>query len=562
VPDRGPTIIADQSQCIGCSACTRVCPTRALRVRDTSIQAKPQLCVNCGACIVACKHSALRSRTSTSADLERFKVRVAIPSLVLYGQFGEDVRPSQILRAFRSLGFDTACDISWVCEMVAAAIDAYLTDCQGPWPKISMTCPAVVRLIQLQYPDLIPHLIPIDTPREVAAKLHRRRLAAEHGVALSDIGMFYISPCTALLDAIERPLGRQTSSLDGAFSISELYGPLLRAIRNSPDADSDESVSIRGLRWVMASGELPGMRNANSISVKGLQDVIYVLDRIESGHCSGADFVNAYICSDGCFSGHLTIASRYSAQRYLHNIVRQLKEPPPVKEERVRGLMQARLFDLDYAIAPLPVSKPNVDLRQSVARQQQRREIWSQLPKRDCGACGAPDCDSLAGDVVDGEAQITACPFTRIEQLLRDDLTPGPEIGARRVAIRACCPHCNLSLTHGRQLEIALVTPGFAEPVRTILSAVMGVNTLKPIGEEPEGVIMQIHCPDCGKRLEIGEHCSLCGAPLARLNLRGGGTYQLCSRRGCMGQTVSGPCTSEGLVALNEPDADPTKEGS
>jgi Fe-S-cluster-containing hydrogenase component 2 len=561
VPERGPTLIADHSQCIGCSACTRVCPTKALRVRDKIVQTKPQFCVNCGACIVACKHGALRSRTSTSADLERFKLRVAIPSLVLYGQFGEDVRPSQILRAFRSLGFDAACDISWVCEMVASAIDAYLTDCQGPWPKISMTCPAVVRLIQLQYPDLIPHLVPIDTPREVAAKLHRRRLAAEHGVDPAEIGMFYISPCNALVDAIERPLGRQTSSLDGSFSISELYGPLLRAIRNTAGGESEEPVSIRGLRWVMASGELPGMRNANSISVKGLQDVMYVLNRIESGHCSGADFVNAYICSDGCFSGHLTIASRYSAQRYLHHIVRQLKEPAPVKEERVRGLMQARLFDLEDAISPQPVSKPNVDLRQSVARQQQRREIWSQLPKRDCGACGAPDCDSLAGDIVEGEAQVTTCPFVRIEQLLRDDLTPGVELRNRRVAIRACCPHCNLSLTHGRKLEIALVTPGFKEPVRTVLSAVMGVYTRKPKVEDDEGVIMQICCPECGKSLEIDEHCCRCGAPLARLNLRGGGSYQLCSRRACPGQTISGPCTNEGLVALNEPITDPIKEG-
>ncbi|HEX7499041.1 MAG TPA: 4Fe-4S binding protein, partial [Polyangia bacterium] len=96
--ERGHSIIADHSQCIGCSACTRVCPTRAIRVRDKVVQTKEQLCVNCGACIVACKHAALRARTSTSADLERFKVRVAIPSLVLYGQFGEDVLPGQILR--------------------------------------------------------------------------------------------------------------------------------------------------------------------------------------------------------------------------------------------------------------------------------------------------------------------------------------------------------------------------------------------------------------------------------------------------------------------------------
>jgi NAD-dependent dihydropyrimidine dehydrogenase PreA subunit len=562
VADRGNAIIADHSQCIGCSACTRVCPTRALRVRDKIVQTKKELCLNCGACIVACKHGALRARTSTSADLERFKIRVAVPSMVLYGQFGDDVRPGQVLSAFRSLGFDLGCDISWVCELVAAAIDAYLTDCHGPWPQISMTCPAVVRLIQVKYPDLIPHLIPIDPPREVAPKLHRGRLAAEYGVLPSDVGMFYISPCTALVDAIERPLGRRASSLDGAFSISELYGPLLRVIRNSLDSDSGDQVSIRGLRWVLANGEIPGMRNVNSISVRGLQDVMYVLDRIEAGRFSGADFINAYICSDGCFSGQLTIASRYTAQRYLHQIVRRLGDPPPVKEERVRSLLQARLFDLDDAILPSESSPPATDLRLSAARQRQKRELWSQLPKRDCGACGAPDCDSLAGDVTDGEAQLTDCPFFQVDKLLRDNPSAKIASSGRRLVVSACCPRCNMMLTQGQCLQLAAVTTDSARPVRATLSAVVGELNTKLSGEVPEGTISQISCPECGKSLEIDQHCSLCSAPLVQLNLRGGGTYRLCSRRGCGMQIIAGPCTSEGIVPLVGAPVSLPEEGS
>ena len=271
MPKRNHAIVLDESRCNGCVACSMACPTRALRVRSNLVRADWDRCIDCGACIGACQRDALRPRTSSSADLERFKYKVAIPSLVLYGQFGDDVRPGQILHAFRSVGFDLACDISWMCEMVAAAIDAYLTDCSGPWPKISITCPAVLRLMQLEYPSLLPHLVPINTPRELAAKLHRRRIATELGLDPGDIGLFYISPCTSLVDTIESPLGRRTSHLDGAFSIAELYGPLLRAIKSDPGATSEETVSIRGLRWVMANGEIPGMRNENSITVKGLQ---------------------------------------------------------------------------------------------------------------------------------------------------------------------------------------------------------------------------------------------------------------------------------------------------
>ena len=117
-------------------------------------------------------------------------------------------------------------------------------------------------------------------------------------------------------------------------------------------------------------------------------------------------------------------------------------------------------------------------------------------------------------------------------------------------------------LTQGPYLEIAALTPGSERPVRARLSAVVGEIGAKLSGEGPEGTTMQIGCPECGTSLESTERCSLCGAPLARLNLRGGGTYQLCSRRGCGGQTISGPCTSEGLVPLAGRTSDSSQEGS
>ncbi|HOU90289.1 MAG TPA: 4Fe-4S binding protein [Polyangiaceae bacterium] len=109
---RTQAIVIDESRCVGCVACSKACPTQALRVRQNLVRANRALCIDCGACISACEHGALRPRTSTSADLQRFKLRVAVPSMVLFVQFGDDVRPGQILHAFRSIGFDLACDIS------------------------------------------------------------------------------------------------------------------------------------------------------------------------------------------------------------------------------------------------------------------------------------------------------------------------------------------------------------------------------------------------------------------------------------------------------------------
>jgi iron only hydrogenase large subunit-like protein len=213
--ERSHCVLIDAAKCVGCVSCSQACPTRAIRVRDHLARANDELCIDCDACIDACRFDAVKARTSSPADLKRFKYTVAMPSLTLYAQFDKGVQPGQVLRALRHLGFDSTCDISWMCEMLTGATDAYLSECKGLWPKISVTCPAVVRLIQIRYPDLIPHLVPLETPRELAAKLRRRRLASELGLDPSEIGIFFITPCTAIIDSIKATLDRTPPELAG-----------------------------------------------------------------------------------------------------------------------------------------------------------------------------------------------------------------------------------------------------------------------------------------------------------------------------------------------------------
>jgi len=418
--ERSHAVVTDPDKCIGCVSCSQVCPTRAIRVREELARVDDELCIDCGACIDACRWDAMKAKTSSPADLKRFKHTVAVPSLTLYAQFDKGVQPGQVLRALRHVGFDSTCDISWMCEMLTGATDAYLSECDGPWPKISVTCPAVVRLIQIRYPDLIPHLVPLETPRELAAKLRRRRLAAELGLDPSEIGIFFITPCTAIVDSIAAPVGLEASNLDGAFSIAELYGPLLKAIKRDPGADSAESISAKGLRWAMAGGEISAMRNSNAMTVRSLRDVVWVFDRIESGTFAGVDFIEAYICSGGCVGGTLTIAGRFVAQRNIRQLARAIGDSGKVKEEKVRSMLREHFFDIESEIHARPVRPLARDLRRAIALKRERDALRQRLPGKDCGACGAPNCDTLAEDVVRGEAAIEDCVFVRLESLEKE----------------------------------------------------------------------------------------------------------------------------------------------
>lgn len=412
------SIVFDSGRCVGCVACCKACPTGAIRVRDGCAEADLDLCIDCGECIRWCRHRAVHAVTAKPADLRRFRYTVAFPALTLYSQFGRDVEPGQVLEALRTVGFDEVHDLSATCDLHASATDAWLTECRGPWPKISVTCPAVIHLILLNYPDLVEHLLPIEPAREVAAKLLRRRLAAERGLAPHEIGIFFVTPCAAIRHSIHHPAGRGASHLDGAFGISELYGPLLRAVRSSGPAEPPPSISRRGLLWAMAGGEIAGLRDANTITVGGVRDVVRLFDHVEEGKLQAIDFVEAYACPDGCISGPLTVEDRYAARRTLQHLVRRQSpragDDPVVSEERARAMLREHSFDLVEHLQARPLRPLASDLKEAAARRREAERILASLPGKDCAACGAPSCAAHAGDVVRGRAALEECVFVRL----------------------------------------------------------------------------------------------------------------------------------------------------
>jgi Pyruvate/2-oxoacid:ferredoxin oxidoreductase delta subunit len=418
------SIAREENRCVGCVACSKACPTKAIRVRQDLMVVNPVLCIDCGECLRVCPHDAVRARTSSPSDLKRFKFTVAIPSSTVYTQFGHEVTPEQISGALLDHGFNAVYDGTWISPMVSSAVDTYLSECEGPWPKISVTCPAINRLILIRYPDLAPHLVPIHTPRELKAKMARRKFASTLGYSPDDIGIFYITPCSAIMQSIVQPVGLQESNCDGAFSVAELYGSMLRAIRAGRTATVEAGFDPRGLLWGVSGGESAGMRNLNTLAVSGVKDVTAVFDSIESGKFLNVDFLEAYICPDGCVSGQLLIEGRYAARHTLQRLLAQeTGHRTPVKEEKVRSLFYQHFFDMEDAIKAPAIKPVAGNLQQAILRRQAKTRLVEQLPHKDCAACGAPDCATFAEDIVDGQAHLDDCLFLKLKS--REPLPEG-----------------------------------------------------------------------------------------------------------------------------------------
>lgn len=243
------------NRCKGCVNCIKRCPTEAIRIRGGKARITESRCIDCGECIRQCSSHAKTAITDSLADLEGYKHNIALPAPALYAQFGLEYSVEAILAGLLKLGFDEVFEVALGAEIVSLAIQDYLQQADIKLPAISSACPAVVRLIQVKFPELIEHLVPINPPVEVAARIARTEYAKKLGIDPAEIGVWFITPCPAKMTAVKQPLGAKTSHITGAIAISQIYGDLLRVLSQGENAVDGQRASWVGIGWAVAGGD-------------------------------------------------------------------------------------------------------------------------------------------------------------------------------------------------------------------------------------------------------------------------------------------------------------------
>ncbi|MFH2012443.1 MAG: [Fe-Fe] hydrogenase large subunit C-terminal domain-containing protein [Pseudomonadota bacterium] len=407
------SITLDYEKCMGCTNCIKRCPTEAIRVRGAKAEIIGERCIDCGECIQVCPYNAKIAVTDTLDKLSEFKYKIALPGPPIYAQFKEEEKVENILNAFLEIGFDDVFEVALAEELLSFMTRHYLSTNKHKKPLISSYCPAILRLMQIKFPDLLCQVSPFITPGEISARLAKEEAVKRTGIAYKDIGAFAISRCPARVTEIRQPMVLEASAVDGVISISLVYKDLLKQLtehhKKEKNMNLQKATGI-GMSWGYIGGEASALNYGSVLAVCGIQNVTSVLEEVERGEFKDVDFLEFRACTGGCVGGPLSIQNPFVGTVKLKKFVEKYRTKTPYYQEKeMLDFYQQGRFVSAKPILPRPIMMLDEEISKALHKVERLDKITSKLPGLDCGACGAPSCRALAEDIIRGIAVDTDC---------------------------------------------------------------------------------------------------------------------------------------------------------
>ncbi|MCH5191754.1 MAG: 4Fe-4S dicluster domain-containing protein [Oscillospiraceae bacterium] len=419
------SVYLDESKCKGCVQCLKRCPTQAIRVRNGKAHINSERCIDCGECIRICPYHAKCAEKYSFNEILEYKYRVALPAPSLYGQFNNLDDTDYVLTGLKRLGFDDVFEVSKGAELVSEATRLILSMNKTKMPVISSACPAVVRLIRVRFPSLIDNVLDLNAPMEEAARLARIKAREDTGLPDEDIGVFFISPCTAKISSIKQPLCNEKSNINGVFGIKDIYPVLFQQMDKIEKLENLSESGIIGVGWASSGGESSALLKDRYLAADGIESVIKVLGELEDEKLNDLEFIELNACSGGCVGGPLTVENPYVAKARLH---------------RLRKYMPVSCNHLEYETVPKEMhwQKPLEaapwkladNVSEAMAKMSEIKQLMTVLPGLDCGMCGSPSCQAFAEDTVRGHADINDCIFFLKDKEGAKNFIPAPFRGS------------------------------------------------------------------------------------------------------------------------------------
>ena len=257
-----PSIWRDLAKCVECGLCADACGEAGqqqfvIGIAERGSERLPVTvfdrdladtrCISCGQCTLVCPVGALieaphwhevlhtlDSRRRISAVQVAPASRIAISEE--FGMKPGTVSTGRMINALRELGFDYVFDTNFGADLTIMEESAELLsrlEAQRDLPLFTSCCPGWVNWVEINRPDLLPHLSTTKSPQQMHGALTKRgrfALSLGEGFAEGRAEPYVVSimPCTAKKDEARRP--GQSEDLDHVLTTREL-ARMIRARR-------------------------------------------------------------------------------------------------------------------------------------------------------------------------------------------------------------------------------------------------------------------------------------------------------------------------------------------
>lgn len=242
-------ISIDKDLCTGCQECVKVCPAYAIVGENGKPQEiDTQRCVLCGQCVQVCKSYAsvidygekfIQDKkeerkipevineplfaANNICDVDKVKAALNDPNKITMVQcapavrvaLGEDfglelgaLTPGKMAAALKALNFDKVYDTNFAADLTIMEEGNELVKrvtTGGTLPMFTSCCPAWVKFLENNYPELTDHLSSCKSPQQMGGAVFKTYGAKINNINAKDIYSVSIMPCTCKKYECDRP---------------------------------------------------------------------------------------------------------------------------------------------------------------------------------------------------------------------------------------------------------------------------------------------------------------------------------------------------------------------
>ncbi|MCR5509377.1 MAG: 4Fe-4S dicluster domain-containing protein [Lachnospiraceae bacterium] len=219
-------LIKTNDNCIGCNRCIKACSSMGANVavergRGNVIEVDPVKCIACGACLDVCEHNAREYEDDVERFFDDLKKGVRISVLIAPAFLANYPRDyEKYLGMLKKLGVNRFISVSFGADITTWGYIKYITE-NNYYGSISQPCPAVVGYIERYAPEILPKLMPVQSPMMCAAIYVNKYMKVPDKLA-------FISPCIAKKNEIDDPNNH------GIVSYNLTFAHLVKYLKEHP----------------------------------------------------------------------------------------------------------------------------------------------------------------------------------------------------------------------------------------------------------------------------------------------------------------------------------------